>query len=504
VSRFLTSARPLLCKPQCQTLSRPQVDENIEVVSVNVLPTRPSWSSSWQEAVAADDATKSVAEDVNGRPIRVRELSWDQPMQMKIGTPHEKRQTFQNSMFRCCGPCVPDCESSSVVDAGAALGEEESSAEVPCLSPRRRAQKTRCVHSDSDVPGAEPGKTALGKSDINAFTETKAEQQPIIKRILALSLSIPSMCKTSQLEALSIIQSVASQLLEQGQHEAAMPLGTRLLEFREVCLGPQHIDTLRSTTLMCSILEGLGKLAEAEEFYQKALRGFEQNLGSDHTMTLECVSNVVCLLETQGKLAAAELMSTELLQSLDTVLGAEHPNSARCASNLGCLLENQCRWREAESLYRRAAQSFQDAWGPTNPETIGTIYRLACVLEAKGDFEGALSRFRLVLSCCETSLGKLHPDTLGSLYNLAALLESMDLDDEAEKLFRRELDGSVQLLGRGHTAVGSSVHNLVRFLEERGKWQEARNIESQFLTPEVAAQKQIALCPHSCCKSVFR
>jgi len=456
------------------------------VVNIERSPRRRrSWSSSWQEAEVADDAAEVEAEHTSGRPTVVRTLSKDQPTQTKIKRPFGKRPIFQNTMFRCCcSEGIVVCEQLSVVDSVAALGEEESSSELPCPAeamPSRKAQKTVCVGGDLDFLEAEPGGTALSKPDMKPLNEAMAEG-PIIQRVLAVSAFIPSMCKTSQLEALDIMQKLVADLLEQGQLEVAIPLGTQILELREACLGPQHMDTLRSAASVGSMLEDLGKLAEAGEYYQRALQGFEQKLGSDHILTLECVSNVICLLETQGKLLAAELMSTSLLQTLDAVLGAEHPNSARCASNLACILENQGRFDEAESLYRRAAQSFQDAWGPTHPETVGSIYCLACVLEARGDFKAALPYLRFVLSCNEASLGKLHPETLGSLYNLATLLETMDQADEAEELFYRELEGCIQLLGRGHTAVDASVHNLVRFLEKRGKRQEARDIESQFRT----------------------
>jgi len=477
---------------------------------------RRSWSSSLQHVVEGTDAAskedvtfdgfpdhEALVEETGGPPVVVRTQSREQPVQSQTEILHQKCPPVQNDVCRRCSSGRLVSDKLSMTDSAAALGEEEPSSTaaalgeedlstmLPCPATPRRTWETFCDHNYSYVPEAEPtaGKPDLSKSDC---AEEMAEGS-IVQRVLALSQSIPSMSKKSQVEALDIIQQVASQLLEHGQLEEAVPLGTKLLELREACLGPQHIDTLRSAMLVGSILEGLGKLAEAAEFYQKALEGFEQHFGSENIMTLECVSNVICLLEARGKLHAAELMSTYLLQNLDAVLGAEHPNSARCAKNLGCLLENQGRWREAEPFYSRAAKSFNDCWGPTHRETVDSFYLLACVLEAKGDFEAALPHFRLVLAYGEASFGKVHPETLGSLYNLAAVLEAMGQVDEAEELFRRELAGCVQLLGRGHATVGASVHNLVRFLENQGKWQEAWDIEKQF--QEVAAVTRVPLCP---------
>jgi len=509
--KLSNSSRPLLCNPKLSNSSGTPVVEQTEA---SPRLRRRSWSDSLQEAEAADDASEEddifedfrdlevLVAEINGPPKVERTPSREQPVQSLIELPHGKRLYIQNLVTRCCAPGNPVCDKLSVVDSAAALGEEEPSSTVaalgeedlsallPCSETPRRTWISLRDHY-SGIPEAE---RANGKSECSSSDFIEAmDEGPIVQRVLALSRNIPAMCKKSQVEALDILQKLASQLLDNGYLEEAAPLGTRLLELREACLGPQHIDTLRSAMLVGSILEGLGKLAEAAEFYQTALEGFEQHFGSENIMTLECVSNVICLLEARGKLSAAELMSTYLLQSLDAVLGAEHPNSARCANNLGCLLENQGRWREAECFYRRAAESFNDTWGPTNPETVGSFYRLACVLEARGDFEAALPHFRLVLAYGEASFGKVHPETLGSLYNLAAVLEAMGQVDEAEELFRRELAGCVQLLGRGHATVGASVHNLVRFLENQGKWQEAWDIEKQF--QEVAAVTRVPLCP---------
>jgi tetratricopeptide (TPR) repeat protein len=50
------------------------------------------------------------------------------------------------------------------------------------------------------------------------------------------------------------------------------------------------------------------KLAEAEQMYERALRGKEKALSAKHTSTLETVHNLGRLYADQGKLAEAEQM----------------------------------------------------------------------------------------------------------------------------------------------------------------------------------------------------
>jgi tetratricopeptide (TPR) repeat protein len=49
-----------------------------------------------------------------------------------------------------------------------------------------------------------------------------------------------------------------------------------------------------------------GKLALAEQMYERALRGRETALGAEHTLTLKIVNNLGILYADQGKLALAE------------------------------------------------------------------------------------------------------------------------------------------------------------------------------------------------------
>jgi len=52
-----------------------------------------------------------------------------------------------------------------------------------------------------------------------------------------------------------------------------------------------------------------GKMAEAEQMYQRALEGLEKAFGPEHTSTLQTVNNLGTLYKNQGKLAEAKWVS---------------------------------------------------------------------------------------------------------------------------------------------------------------------------------------------------
>ena len=60
-----------------------------------------------------------------------------------------------------------------------------------------------------------------------------------------------------------------------------------------------------------------GKLAEAEQMYQRALQGYEKAWGPEHTSTLDTVNNLGNLYKHQGKLAEAEQMYQRALQGYE-------------------------------------------------------------------------------------------------------------------------------------------------------------------------------------------
>jgi tetratricopeptide (TPR) repeat protein len=82
----------------------------------------------------------------------------------------------------------------------------------------------------------------------------------------------------------------------------------RALAGFEKALGPDHTMTLQAVNNLGVLYRDQGKLAEAEQMYQRALIGKEKALGLDHISTLETVHNLGILYWNQGKLAETEQM----------------------------------------------------------------------------------------------------------------------------------------------------------------------------------------------------
>ena len=94
-----------------------------------------------------------------------------------------------------------------------------------------------------------------------------------------------------------------------------------------------------------------GKLAEAQEMYLRALKGFEKAFGADHTSTLDTVNNLGNLYANQSKLAEAEEMYSRAVQGKEKALGVDHTSTLDTVNNLGNLYKDQGKLAEAEEMY---------------------------------------------------------------------------------------------------------------------------------------------------------
>ena len=66
-------------------------------------------------------------------------------------------------------------------------------------------------------------------------------------------------------------------------------------------LGPDDTSTLDTVNNLGILYGDQGKLAEAEQMYQRALAGKEKALGPDHTSTLDTVDNLGSCIGTKAR-----------------------------------------------------------------------------------------------------------------------------------------------------------------------------------------------------------
>ncbi len=268
-------------------------------------------------------------------------------------------------------------------------------------------------------------------------------------------------------------QVLATQYALLGLFDAAAPLQESALATRRRVLGEEHPDTLTSISEMGILLQGQGKLAEAEPYYREALEKRRRVLGDEHPDTLISISNMDFLLQGQGKLAEAEPYGREALEIRRRVLGEEHVHTLLSISNMCTLLMFQGRMDEAEPFCREALEKRRRVLGEGNADTLISINNLAFLLQEQDKLAEAEPYRYEVVDKSRRVLGEEHPDTMIAVSNLGSLLQAQGKLGEAEPYYREALQTCSRVLGDAHPYTLVSIGKMGSLFVAQGRHAEA-------------------------------
>jgi tetratricopeptide (TPR) repeat protein len=154
-----------------------------------------------------------------------------------------------------------------------------------------------------------------------------------------------------------------------GRHAAGEPHARRSVELREAALGPDHVTVAADVAALAALVEGQGRLDEAADLYERALRIFRRRLGSVNAEVALNLSSLAGLRHQQGRNAEAERLYAQAVDLQERVFGKGHPEVAMTLNNFAFLARAQGQLRRATSLYERALRSFRRTLGEKHPHT---------------------------------------------------------------------------------------------------------------------------------------
>lgn len=269
------------------------------------------------------------------------------------------------------------------------------------------------------------------------------------------------------------LSSVADLLYRLGQWDAEYEVRVLLQRLTSLTLGPEHPDTLTSTTSVAEVLKEQGKYEEAEQIHKQIIERRETSLGHEHPDTLESMNDLAAVLSQQGKYQQAEQLHQQTLELQKEVLGREHPYTLLSMNNLATVLKEQSRYKEAEQLHRQTLELLQKVLGCEHPYTLLSRNNLGTVLREQGEYEDAEQLHQQTLELQKRVLGHEHPYTLVSMHNLALVLGRQGKYEQAKQLNRQTLELRRKVLGHEHPETLASKANLARLPRERDKDEQA-------------------------------
>ncbi len=246
----------------------------------------------------------------------------------------------------------------------------------------------------------------------------------------------------------------------------------RALQIRSDAFGPDHLSVATLRGNLAIVLHHLGRYAEAEAEQRAVMRIREVSLGPEHPDLASSHHNLAATLYAEAKPDEAIAHYREALRLWEQAFGPDFPDLTKSRSNLGNVLNGQGRYVEAEAILRDVLRSIETNYGADHPESAPTRTNLANALLGQSRWDDAEAEYRAVLQLHERLRGAGHPDVAHAHSNIGNLLSATNRPVEAEAEFRRAIglyetsvggDHDDALLGHAH--LGAALSSQGRFAE---------------------------------------
>ena len=229
---------------------------------------------------------------------------------------------------------------------------------------------------------------------------------------------------------------------------------------------------------MATMYDSMGRIAEAEAGYRRALKEAEASTGKAGPEYALVLANLGSAYVETGQTAAGEKL---LRQALAIYSAADPPNELRVAIAQNGLAEVFCverKYKEAGPLLTRALsvlEKYPTAWR----ETALARNSLGAVRHFEDKPEEGRGLMLQALAIMEQHWGPDHPMLVRVLNNLALAEYGTGLREEAGQRLRRALDIAERRLGPEHPAYGFLLSNYAAFLRQTGDKSQAKALQAQ-------------------------
>jgi serine/threonine protein kinase len=264
-----------------------------------------------------------------------------------------------------------------------------------------------------------------------------------------------------------------------GLYSQAQSLLRQSVDTKRAAFGPEHPETLKSSTALADVLDQEGQNAEAQKLARKTFNSSHRILGPRHPDTLKSMGTLAAVLEEGGQYAESEKLSREVLETAQSVFGPDHPDTVKYRHTLATVLNSVARFGEAEKLLRQNLEIDQRTLGSDHPVTLHAMNAVAVTLADAGRPAEAEKIQADMLDSQRRVLGPEHPDTLGSMSNLANYISDQGRYADAEKLHRETLEIQRRVLGLSHPETLRTMDNLSNAVSEQGRYAEAEKLERE-------------------------
>ena len=260
------------------------------------------------------------------------------------------------------------------------------------------------------------------------------------------------------------------ELIHAGKYNEALPLAQGMVADQEK--RPPSRDLAGALNNLAEVYSGMGRDAESEPLYKRALAVMEKAVGLESVDIAIEINNLAALYQRQLRYAEAEPLFKRALALSERSLPANHPDLGRALNNLATNYEKQDRHAESEALTRRALAIYQKIPG-AEPAVATLLNNLGQILKAEGRYADAEPPIRQSLATREKVLGRDHIDVARSLTNLGDLYQRQDRLAEAQPIYERALAIRERSVGPDHPDTAIAANNLASLYQAEGRTADA-------------------------------
>ena len=266
---------------------------------------------------------------------------------------------------------------------------------------------------------------------------------------------------------------------ERGQLDAAGEKLEALIMRQRRALGPSHLQTLRSRTLLARVHHGQARWDDAERLLKQVVAEYEREHPDAHGDRIQAYRGLISVHREQRRTPEAVAASERLIDMQRAAFGDRHPGLVPSLVLHARLLEmhekDAAALVIAEEAHSLANLVFEDGhtqkWKAAN---------MLAILQLRARrYHLAEPIYRNAITEYTTHHSSDHPAVVEARSNLAVLLSYMGQFDESIALNRDTVEHYARSLGERHPTTTRQIKNLIRLLGETRRFDERRQLTAR-------------------------
>lgn len=269
--------------------------------------------------------------------------------------------------------------------------------------------------------------------------------------------------------------------VNRGDYQTALEYYETALREFENSFGKEHRKTVGLVHRMAYLYRRTGPLNKAEEFERIAFRARERILGPTAVETLESLMDLAAVIERTGRLQEGQQLFENAHERCKTAFGETDSRTLACAHNLALCYANQGRLCEAKRLAQSTYEKSKLVFGKEDTSTLKTLGNLAVVVDHSGQTSEAILLYETALPLYDNAFGPNHMLTLRVRSNASGAYRTAGHYAKAEEVIQEVLRQFVRLYGQNHFDVCVALYDLGEVIHEKGALEDAQELYQQAL-----------------------